>query len=62
MEANPNDNILKIELYPENKPRYEFEKSPIKNIVPKDVLDHSLDEKKKFRIYPFQCANIKWIL
>ena len=46
MEANPNDNILKIELYPENKPRYEFEKSPIKNIVPKDVLDHSLDEKK----------------
>ena len=37
------NNELKIELYPENKPRYSFNKSSVKNIISSDVLDHSLD-------------------
>ena len=42
-----NKNELKIELYPENKPRYIFDKEPIKKILPKDVLGHSLDLKQE---------------
>ena len=42
-----NKNELKIELYPENKPRYTFDKEPIKKILPKDVLGHSLDLKQE---------------
>ena len=42
-----NKNELKIELYPENKPRYTFDKEPIKKILPKDVLGHSLDPKQE---------------
>ena len=41
------NNELKIELYPDREPRYEFPKSPIKNITSKDVLSHSLDENKE---------------
>ena len=37
------NNELKIELYPENKPRYTFNKASVKNIISSDVLDHSLD-------------------
>ena len=36
-------NELKIELYPNNKPRYSFPKEPIKDIITKDILVHSLD-------------------
>ena len=39
-------NELKIELYPEKKPRYSFDKNDVRNIIPKDVLDHSLDTNK----------------
>ena len=37
---------LKIELYPEKKPRYTFEKDSIKNIITKDTLGHSLNENQ----------------
>ena len=40
-------NELKIELYPDRKPRYNFTKSPLKNIVPKDALGTSFDENKE---------------
>ena len=40
-------NELKIDLYPDKKPRYDFHKSPVSSIIPKDVLDHSLDPKQK---------------
>ena len=40
-------NELKIDLYPDKKPRYSFHKSPVSSIIPKDVLDHSLDPKQK---------------
>ena len=36
-------NELKIELYPNNKPRYSFPKQSIKNLITKDVLSHSLN-------------------
>ena len=41
-----NKNELKIELYPEKEPRYTFEKYPVFTIIPKNVLDHSLDPMK----------------
>ena len=37
------NNELKIELYPEKKPRYNFSKDPVKEIITKEVLDHSLN-------------------
>jgi DNA mismatch repair ATPase MutL len=40
-------NPLKIELYPENKPRYTFEKKPVIEMLPKDILEHSLNPKQK---------------
>ena len=40
MESN---NELKIELYPDKKPRYEFSKESVKKILEKDTLAHSLD-------------------
>ena len=40
-------NELKIELYPDRKPRYSFEKSPLRNIVPKDALETSFDKNKE---------------
>ena len=36
-------NELKIELFPEKEPRYTFDKRPVKSIIEKNVLDHSLD-------------------
>ena len=38
---------LKIDLYPENKPRYTFNKDPIKNLITKDTIGHSLNENQK---------------
>ena len=46
-EAKENENDLKIKLYPNKKPRYTFDKEPIKKILPKDVLGHSLDPKQE---------------
>ena len=39
-------NELKIELYPENKPRYEFNRYSVKNYITDDILAHSLDPNK----------------
>jgi hypothetical protein len=39
-------NPLKIELYPKNKPRYTFEKKPVMEMLPKDILEHSLNPNK----------------
>ena len=36
-------NELKIELYPNNEPRYSFPKESIKDLITKDVLSHSLN-------------------
>ena len=36
-------NELKIELFPENKPRYEFKKEPVKNLITKDTIGYSFD-------------------
>lgn len=38
-----NNNELRIYLYPDRKARNEFEKEPIKKIISKDTLAHSLD-------------------
>ena len=38
---------LKIDLYPENKPRYTFNKDPVKNLITKDTIGHSLNENQK---------------
>ena len=46
-EAEKNENDLKIKLYPNKKPRYTFDKEPIKKILPKDVLGHSLEPKQE---------------
>ena len=40
-------NELKIELYPEKEPRYSFEKNNVNQIIPKDVLDHSLNKEQQ---------------
>ena len=37
------NNELKIELYPDNKPRYDFQKTSIKEIITEDILAHSLN-------------------
>ena len=40
-------NELKIELYPENKPRNEFIKEPLNNLInKKDILGYSFDKEK----------------
>jgi len=46
MEDN-SKNELKIELYPDRKPRYSFEKKPLSNIVPEDALQYSFDKNKE---------------
>ena len=38
---------LKIDLYPDRKPRYSFPKEPISYILTKDILAHSLNAEKK---------------
>ena len=45
IQGDPND--LKINLYPSKKPRYEFERSPLKNLIEKDTLGYSFDKSKK---------------
>ena len=46
-EVEEGENALKIKLYPNKKPRYTFDKKPVKNIIPKDALGHSLDSKQE---------------
>jgi hypothetical protein len=41
-----NSNELKIELYPEKEPRYNFDKKPVSQIITKDTLDHSLNPQQ----------------
>ena len=36
-------NELKIEIFPENKPRYEFKKEPVKNLITEDSIGYSFD-------------------
>jgi hypothetical protein len=43
MEGKSNE--LKIELYPDRQPRYDFKKESLENIIPKDVLSYSFDKK-----------------
>ena len=45
MEAENNE--LKIELYPDRQPRYDFPKEALENIIPKDALGYSFDKKEK---------------
>ena len=40
---NPFSNELKISLYPDKKPRYEFERDPVKDLIDTDTLAHSFD-------------------
>ena len=40
-------NELKIELYPEKEPRYDFPKQSVSNLITKDVLDHSLNPQQR---------------
>ena len=42
-----NNNELKIYLYPDNKPRYEFETESLEKLISNDTLAHSLDINKK---------------
>ena len=37
------ENELKIEIFPENKPRYEFKKEPVKNLITEDTIGYSFD-------------------
>ena len=39
---NSQNKELKIELYPEKKPRYDFERESLKYLVTKDTLGFSL--------------------
>ena len=34
------ENELKIDLYPKNKPRYTFDKTPVTKLITKDVIGH----------------------
>ena len=45
MQGNNND--LKIELYPDREPRYDFGKQSLEGIIPKDALAYSFDKKEK---------------
>ena len=40
-------NELKIDLYPDNKPRYDFPKESVKSLITKDTLDHSLNKDQQ---------------
>ena len=39
-------NILKIELYPENQPRNDFKREPLKNLIRENTLCYSFDIEK----------------
>ena len=45
MEEKSNE--LKIELYSDREPRYDFTKEPLEKIIPKDVLAYSFDKKEE---------------
>ena len=40
-------NELKIELFSDGQPRYDFKKEPLENIIPKGVLAYSFDKKEE---------------
>ena len=44
---NMESNELKIDLYPDNKPRYDFPKKSVKSLITKDTLDHSLNKDQQ---------------
>ena len=44
-DKNSQNKELKIELYPEKKPRYDFHRESLKYLVTKDTLGFSFDEK-----------------
>lgn len=44
---NPFSNELKIILYPDKKPRYEFERDPVKELIDSDTLAYSFDINKE---------------
>ena len=45
MEEKSNE--LKIELYPDREPRYDFPKEPLENIIPNGAIGYSFDKKEK---------------
>ena len=47
VEIDNQNNELKIELYPKNKPRYEFEKSSLDKLVKNDTLGFSFNKEDK---------------
>ena len=47
VENENQNNELKIQLYPKNKPRYEFERSSLIDLVANDTLGYSFNEKDK---------------
>lgn len=46
-EINDNPNDLKIILYPRKKPRYNFERNSLSNLIEKDTLGYSFDKNKE---------------
>ena len=44
-------NELKIELYPENKPRYEFYSYSLEKYITQDILGHSLNPSQKLAFF-----------
>ena len=47
VENENQNNELKIQLYPKKKPRYEFERSSLIDLVANDTLGYSFNEKDK---------------
>jgi len=39
-------NVLKIEIFPENKPRYEFIKEPVEKLITEDTIGYSFDKNR----------------
>ena len=54
-------NEFEIELYPEKKPHYTFDRHAIKKILSKDILVHSAEHKPKIGLFGMKCTCIKWI-
>jgi len=40
------NNELKIEIFPENKPRYKFKKEPVKQLITEDTIGYSFDKNR----------------
>ena len=45
-KRNKKKNKLKIEIFPENKPRYEFKKEPVKQLITEDTIGYSFDKNR----------------